>query len=82
MKHVFQLVENATGCRTQPMTATRQEFSDALKKWEGPDSEYSVLVIFEPDEKGEPYEFSKAPIMSMATFIRLHSPEDFSHVEG
>lgn len=65
MKIIAQLVELATGHRSEVMTGNRDEFAEHLAKTELR-TEAGILVLME--HNGEEWVFSHAPMMTVDTF--------------
>lgn len=65
MKIIAQLVELATGHRSDVMTGSRDEFAEYLGKTDLR-VEAGILVLME--HNGEEWVFSHAPIMTVDTF--------------
>lgn len=65
MKIIMQLVEIATGKRSDVMTGSRDEFAQHLAQTELK-TDAGILVLME--HNGEEWVFSNAPFMTVETF--------------
>lgn len=77
MKCFFQLIDKQTGQRSPAVSSTRNEFAATLQKnYPNHGDEAYVLVLVDSvqlDVESE-WNFSRAPLMTVSTFVKEYAP--------
>jgi len=77
MKCFFQLIDKKTGTRSPAVSSTRNEFAASLQKAypHDPDDAYVLVLVdnMQMDVESE-WNFSRAPLMTVSTFVQHFAP--------
>lgn len=79
MNYVFQLVRQENGQRSSEFFCTREKLAEVLQKEiEGVVGEDLVVVLGEcdSDQADSEFRFSRAPLMSVETFVKNFGVKD------
>lgn len=82
VKCFFQLMDLRDGTRTDAVGCSRVDFADALRSIEPEDSfHFRVLVLVDDVAVNSEWQFSRCPLMTVASFVKEFGSSSSDNVE-